>query len=150
MEIIGLSGILKTLDNFHPNIKFTHELKNDGQLPFLDIMVMRGEDDIETMIYRKPTNNEIYLHWNSFTPVSWRIRTLKSLVLRAYKSTADYRKMELKHLTETFCNNGYPLVIIKNTMEKIEDGILSDRKDDNESDRQVLLTLPYKGPECAS
>ena len=35
-------------------------------------------------------------------------------------------------------------------MEKIEDGILSDRKDDNESDRQVLLTLPYKGPECAS
>ena len=58
--------------------------------------------------------------------------------------------MKLKHLTETFCNNGYPLAIIKNTMEKIEDGILSDRKDDNESDRQVLLTLPYKGPEGAS
>ena len=49
--------------------------------------------------------------------------TLKSLVLRAYKasSTTDYRKRELKHLTETFCNNGYPLAIIKYTMEKIED-----------------------------
>ena len=28
--------------------------------------------------------------------------------------------MELKHLTETFCNDGYPLAIIKYTMEKRE------------------------------
>ena len=43
-------------------------------------------------------------------------------MLRSYKacSTTDYRKKELKQLTETFCINGYPLAIIKNTMKKIE------------------------------
>ena len=35
-------------------------------------------------------------------------------------------------------------------MEKIKDGILCDRKDDNENDRQVLLTLVYKEPEGAN
>ena len=100
----------------------THELESNDRLPFLDILVIRDENDIKTTIYLKPTNDKIYLHWSAFTPVSWRIRTLKSLVLRAYKacSAADYRKRELKHLTETFCNNGYPLAIIKYTMEKIE------------------------------
>ena len=32
-------------------------------------------------------------------------------------------------------------------MQKIEDGILNDEKDDNASDKRLLLTLPYKGPE---
>ena len=58
----AVNHILKTLNNFHSNIKFTHELKNDGRLPFLGILVIPGENDIETTIYRKPTNNEIYRH----------------------------------------------------------------------------------------
>ena len=32
-------------------------------------------------------------------------------------------------------------------MQKIEDGILNDEKDDNTCDKRVLLMLPYKGPE---
>ena len=65
-------------------------------------------------------------------------------------STANFCKRELKHLTETFCNNDYPLAIIKNTTQKLEDRILCNRRDDNASDKWVLLTLPYKGLEDAS
>ena len=39
---------------------------------------MHGENVIETTMYIKPTNNEIYLHWISFTSVSRQIDTLKS------------------------------------------------------------------------
>ena len=54
-----VNHILKTLNNFHLNIKFSHKRENDDRLLFLDILVIRGKNNIETTIYRKPTNNEI-------------------------------------------------------------------------------------------
>ena len=39
-------------------------------LPFLDVLVIRKNNNIETIVYRKPTNNDIYLNWNSFSPKS--------------------------------------------------------------------------------
>ena len=55
----AVNHILKTLNNFHLNIKFSHKRENDDRLLFLDILVIRGKNNIETTIYRKPTNNEI-------------------------------------------------------------------------------------------
>ena len=38
---------------------------------------------METAIYWKSTNTDIYMHWNSHAPSSWKIATLKNLVQRA-------------------------------------------------------------------
>ena len=35
-------------------------------LQFLDVLVTGKNNDIETTVYRKPTNKDIYLNWNSF------------------------------------------------------------------------------------
>ena len=49
-------------------------------------------DRIETTVYRKPTNSEIYLNWKSYLPCSWKCGTLKTIIRRAYLifSTPDY------------------------------------------------------------
>ena len=49
-------------------MKFTYEIENDGKLPFLDVLVIRKDYEIETTLYRKSNNNDIYLHWQSFSP----------------------------------------------------------------------------------
>ena len=53
------------------NIKFTYEAESNNTLPFLDVLAIRKNKSIETTVYRKPTNNDIYLNWNSFSPKSW-------------------------------------------------------------------------------
>lgn len=90
----------------------------------------------------------MYIPWISYTPKSWKISTLKTLVLRAFKLCFNntLRKEELAHLTKTFQQrNKYPLSIINNTIERIEDGILSDRRVDNPDIQRIVMTLPYKG-----
>ena len=39
-----------------------------------------NKDTIETTVYRKPTNGDIYLNWKSFSLCSWKRGTLKTII----------------------------------------------------------------------
>ena len=72
-----------TLNIFHTNIKFTFEEEIDGKIPFLDAMLVSNSDYIVTTVYRKETNINIYLNWNSFGPNNCKWGTLRAVVTRA-------------------------------------------------------------------
>lgn len=36
-----INEMITALNNFHPNIQFTHELEEEGSIPFLDVLLMR-------------------------------------------------------------------------------------------------------------
>ena len=57
----------------HPNIKFTTEIEKNGCIPFLDVLVKRKGDRLETEMYRKPTFIGVYLHWDSLTSRKYKI-----------------------------------------------------------------------------
>ena len=79
---------------------FTYEIESDGKLPFLDVLVIRKDCEVETTVYLKSTNNDIYLHWQSFSPTTWKQGMLQTLVLRAFKvcfNDQDFQN-EIKHL----------------------------------------------------
>ena len=105
------------LNNFHESIKFTHELENEEKLPFLDVLVKRtGRDDIETSVYRKATNTDIYMNWKSHAPSTWKIATLKSLIKRAFlvSSTTTSLDSELDHIKKVFSElNDYPPKLVE-------------------------------------
>ena len=60
-----LEEFLNHLSSIHPNIQFTMEKEIEGQLPFLDVMVVCKTDLLEHKVYRKPTHTDWYLHKNS-------------------------------------------------------------------------------------
>ena len=64
--------VLSKLNGYHDNIEFTYEIENDGKLPFLDVLVIRKDYEVETTVYRKSTNNDIYLDRQPFSPTTWR------------------------------------------------------------------------------
>ena len=49
------------LNDLHPSLSFTMEEKNSNKLPFLDVLVKRGESSFFTSIYGKPTFTVLYL-----------------------------------------------------------------------------------------
>ena len=95
--------LLSVLNNFHPKIKFTYEMEVESKLIFLDILHREGHDII-TIVYRKLTNNDVYLKWYSFGPKEWKRGTFRSLVQQVYIicSSSHLLKEELKHLEEAF------------------------------------------------
>ena len=79
------------------------------------LLYIRDGEKLSPTAYRKDTHNDLYLHWNSFTPVSWKRGTLKSLISRAYMvcSNETLLEKELKHLKHVFHKiNGYAWWVI--------------------------------------
>ena len=50
-----------TLSQLLSSLSFTMEEESNGQLPFLDVLVERGDSSFLTSIYRKPTFTGLYL-----------------------------------------------------------------------------------------
>ena len=84
VKIGSIKHVLCLLNSFDENIQFTFESESKGTLPFLDLLLCRNGRELTTTVYRKKTNNDIYLNWNAFAPVSWKPCTLRTLVQRAY------------------------------------------------------------------
>ena len=59
------------LSSKHPNIKLSIEKEEDGCLPFLDINILRENDQFATNVYRK--KGGIYTNFKSFTPETYKM-----------------------------------------------------------------------------
>ena len=57
--------VLDQFNNFHERIQFTYEVEHNNKLPFLDVLLINNPNNIDTTVYRKPRNTNIYLNWNS-------------------------------------------------------------------------------------
>ena len=138
------------LNGYHDNTEFTYEIDNDGKLPFLDLLVVSKDYKVETTVYRKSTNNDIYLHWQSFSPTTWKRGSLQTLVSRAFKvcSNDQLLENEIKQFKKVISDiNGYPNWIIEQTIEKVKNRNEMTRSTQvtaNTEEKEHLLMLPCK------
>ena len=152
-----IDEIISVLNNFHPNIKFTHEMEHQQQIAFLDVLLKKQQDGtLQTSVYRKPTNNSIYIHWQSYAPKQWKIGTLSGIVRRAHEicSTEELLKEEIRHIKRVFTEtNGYPPNLVKSLIKKASESSkkrFTNQDDPGSSDddpipKTLLLKVPYAG-----
>ena len=57
------ADFLTTLNGLHPSLKFTMELPADNQIPFIGIEIIKNGTELETRVYRKPTNTGLLLYF---------------------------------------------------------------------------------------
>ena len=123
--------IKSILNGFHQNIKFTHEIEIENQLSFLDVKIKRNSDNhLNTSVFRKETDTNVYVHWKAHAPKSWKIGTLKGLFRRAFVvSSSDINlKNEIEFLENIFVKvNKYPKLVVQNTLKSVKDKISEER-----------------------
>ena len=151
-----LDEVIATLNNFHQNIKFTHEFEKDNKIAFLDVLVKKMENgEIQTGVYRKETNNSIYIHWNSYAPKQWKVGTLRGMIRRAYDICSNEEELtkELTHLREVFTGiNGYPRNLVETTMKNVKDErnatrttANTEKEEENEPTTTLMVKVPFAG-----
>jgi len=151
-----VNHVIEYLQKYHKNIKFTYEFEQNGNIPFLDVLLIRNGNQMDTTVYRKKTDNDVYLNWKSFAPLKWKRGTLRTLLLRAYTncSCQEYLELEINHIKHVFKDiNGYPYWIIEQELEKIRNQNQNSINNNGQStepqtDRIKLketLMLPYRG-----
>ena len=146
--------MLSCLNSFHNSIKFTYETEKENEIYFLEILIVRSGQKIETCVHKKSTNTDRNIHWNSYALSSWKRSTLKMLIMRAYtiSSNDSYLKLELKHLRIAFHErNGYRQWFITKVMNEVERSNIPSEyfqginKNENGVTSKQTLILPYAG-----
>ena len=112
---------------YNGNIEFTYEIEYNGKLPLLDVLLIYKDCKVEITVYRKITNNDIYiyiyLHWQLFSAATWKRRTLQTQVSRVFRVCFNDQHLEnkIKHLKKVFRDiNDYPNWVIEQTIEKVK------------------------------
>jgi len=102
------------IDDFHDHlieqnadIQFTKEIKENGELPFLDCLVSRNNNVLRTTVYRKPTHTDRLLDESSYNPNSHKATTIRTLTRRAQLvcDTPDSLRDENRYLERVFHKN---------------------------------------------
>ena len=103
--------------------KFTYEVEHNGKISLLDDLLMRINEKLETTVFSKETNNDVYLHWRSFAPITWKKGTLRTLDRQAYTvHLNDNLLQEELHYIEMYFTeiNGYPKWLLKQTLHSFK------------------------------
>ena len=122
----------------HPRINFTIEPEKDDRLPFFDVIVRRHGNSFSNSVFRKPTFTGLGTSFFSHSCQTFKVNGIKTLLHRAFNvcSTALSFQKEVSFLKDFFHNNGFPLKLIENQVEKL----LSKKLDLH----QLTLTVPKK------
>ena len=141
-----VNKFLQLLNDQHEQLQFTVE-KTQGTLPFLDVEIRFGKNEIETGVYRKKTDTGTILNFKSLAPMAWKIGLWKCLWYRATQicSSQFALRKELNHLKALFLNNGYPYWWVRKAEANTATIAKKKKEDLDGNEDYVLLRLPYIG-----
>ena len=143
--------LFEKLNSYQPNIQFTHEIEENQKITFLDVLITPTRDKkLETTVFRKKTNTDLYINWNSHVPIHWKRGSLKNLIQRSILicSNEKLREDKLDYLRNVFIKeNDYPPKLVNSMIKTELEKNSSDQQEvtTNSTSKQIRLVLPYAG-----
>ena len=98
------------INKLYPNLQFTIELEKDNRISFLDILITKDQDKMNTNIFRKTTFTGLGLSYYSFCSKQYKTNSRLTLISRAYKICSNCHNfhLEIQTLQKYFKSNYYP------------------------------------------
>ena len=138
---------LTELNQIHPQIKFTAEEEENGQIPFLDCSVLRTDNNrVKTKVYKKPTHTWQYTNFYSNQPLHEKLSTVKTLARRAKLVCTESTdlKEELEYIEKTMQLNEFPKVIVKKVIHETLSKSKASKKKNKDDEYAIKMYMPYE------
>ena len=108
-----IQSTLNIFNSIDKKIKFTMEEEQNSQIPFLDVLVIRLNDNLRTKWYKKPYSSNRILHYGSCHSRSQILASALSLKHRIFTlSHPSYHNTNANTIRDILNKNGYPNNII--------------------------------------
>lgn len=126
-----------------PSIKFTLSY-DDKTMPFLDVLVKKVDNAIHTEIYRKDTDRNTFLHYQSYHPPSLKRSLPHSQLLRVRRICNNDAAFEQQagELCERFRDRGYAGALVDSCLERVRNIQRSDLLTSNSGRKSSKNTSP--------
>ncbi|XP_068756963.1 uncharacterized protein [Montipora capricornis] len=143
------ADFLATLNGLHPSLKFTMELPSENTIPFIGIQIIKNGTELETRVYRKPTNTGLLFHFQSHVDKRYKTGLLKTMLHRvhALSSTTEAFNEECAKLRSIFSRLDYPIGLVNSTINMF---ILSKPEKKIDDGNAIRIVLPLKDQIAAN
>lgn len=144
----ALLGFIEAFNSVHPSISFTHNYSKTD-INFLDVSVTIEGTKLVTQLYRKPTDRQKYLHFDSCHPRPCKTSIPYGQAHRFKRvcSNNDDFNASANQLREILREQRYPERIVDDAINKAQaldrDELLSERCSQPETGRQANLVLTF-------
>ncbi|XP_072046220.1 uncharacterized protein [Amphiura filiformis] len=132
------------------SIKFTYEVEQDQQIPFLDTLIVRKPDkSIKLMVYRKKTHTDQYLSFTSHHPLHQKMGVVRTLLDRKDRIVTEEEDKikEEAHIRQALAKCGYPKWTIdrvkKQMEEKQQRKTKKNKSTTSDQKSKGLVVIPY-------
>jgi len=91
-------------------IRFTYEEETEGQVPFLNTLLIRKEDGyVKLLVYRKKTHTDQYSNFMSHHPLHQKLAVIRTLLYRCDNAvTEEEARRQEEHITNALKQCTYP------------------------------------------
>ena len=142
--------LLEFLNSISLAIQFTLELMCNNSLAFLDLVIhLSPSNGLSTSVFRKSTNTDAFLAYESCAPKKYKVSVIRSLIHRAISHSSNWQAFnaEIEYITKMLTKNGYPRsLIVKVTGDFLNSFFDSVGKRGGEKPEfSMYLPLEYRG-----
>ena len=124
-------------------MQFISETEKDSKLPFIDVLIYRVDKHFKFIIYRKPTNNDSYIHYYSSHPLNVKKSVFSSMFLRALRiCSPQFLQEEIEKIYEIANKQKYPRHVTEKAFHTAKRTFHQTRRPTPPKRDNVLL-LPY-------
>ena len=140
------ADFLTTLNGLHPNLNFTMELPAENMIPFIGIEIIKKGTELETCVYRKPTNTGLLLHFHSHVVKRYKTGLLKTMLHHAHalSSTTEAFNEECAKLYSIFCRLYYPIGLTNSTVNMFIQNIATKPEKKTNEGNTIRIVLPLR------
>ena len=147
---------LQEINSMHPSLKFTIEVEQDRELPFLDMKIIRKDCRLASKWYTKPTDTGLVMNFHALAPLKYKRAVVTGFVHRIFRSCSSwiYFHEGLSIAKQILLDNQYPESfyepLISKTLQKL---LIQERADDTSDSEEETPThtvfLQYRGKSTA-
>ena len=143
---VAAADFLTTLNGLHLSLKFTMELPADNMIPFIGIEIIKNGTELETCVYRRPTNTGLLLHFHSHEVKHYKTSLLKTMLHRAYalSSMTEAFIEECAKLCSIFCRLYYPIGLTNFTVNMFVQNIATKPEKKTNEGNMIRIVLPLR------
>jgi hypothetical protein len=149
------ASFLAFLNEQLPELRFTMDNEQNGELVFLDVIVSRNpQKGFSTRWNVKNTNTGLYIPFNSFCWEKYKVSVPKALFQRAYRICDSFPSITdaFDKIFDMLMKNGYPVKLLQSISSTVLRGVTYTNADGQENIQQqpadaknIYWKVPFMG-----
>ena len=148
----NIEAKLREINDLHPSLSFTIETEKEGQIPFLDMKIIRNNCRLSSTWYCKPTDTGLIMNFHALAPLKYKKSVVSGFVHRIFRACSTWENFHqsLEKAMQVLRNNQYPAnfyePLIKSSIEKLYLPRTENEAEEEEGEKsEHLLFLQYRG-----